>query len=431
LSGGAANIAEAASCMTRLRLNVRNKEKVNFEAIKTTPGVQGVVYASGQVQIILGTGAASKTCEAFKTLLPAGTLPSGQELRAQISKKNETPFKLLLKKIANIFIPLIPAFIGCGLILAANNILVKFVPAWAASPWAQIFAVMGGAVTFGLNIFTGVNAAKEFGGSPMIGGVMAIILTNSALSGVTIGAHVFVPGRGGVIAVILVVALACWLERKIRARMPDILDLFLTPFFVILITGLAALFVLQPVGGWIADAIASGVNTAISKSGLLSGFALACGFLPLVMTGLHQGLAPIHAQLVAQYGFTALFPVLAMAGAGQVGAAFYVLLKTKNERLKKITISALPVGILGVGEPLIFGVTLPLGKPFFAACAGAGFGGALSAYFGIGSYTIGGISGVPLAPLTTLPLAYLGCLLVSYAAGFIFAWLIGFDDPAI
>ena len=436
LAGGRENISEVTSCMTRLRLTVKNKDKVDFEEIKKIDGVKGVVFISGQAQIILGQGAAAKTEEAFKmvagfdeaTSSLAANL-SGNDLKERIKKKNETAFKLLLKKIANIFIPLIPAFIACGLLLAVNNIIVKYDPAWADTNYARLIAIFGGAVTFGLNIFAGINAAREFGGSPMLGGVLAVILTNPALANIELFGAPLVPARGGIIAVIMVVALGAWLERKIRSKMPDALDLFATPFLVVSITGIAAVIVIQPLGGWIADMIVTGVNISIEKGGIFSGFLLAFGFLPLVMTGLHQGLVPIHAQLIAEYGYTILFPILAMAGAGQVGAAFYVFLKTRNKRLKKTTISALPVGILGVGEPLIFGVTLPLGRPFIAACAGSGFGGALVAYCGVGSFTPGGLSGLPLAPLTTNAIAYLAGISAGYVFGFLAAMIIGFEDP--
>lgn len=435
LFGGRDNITGVTACMTRLRVDIKDKALVKLAALKAMGDVvKGLVTDDACIQIILGPGAASKIEEMFNQMHPApppaAERPNAAALKAEINKRNDTSFKRALKSLANIFIPLIPAFIGCGLIMAVNNILLKYSPAWAGSSYAQVLAVFGGAVFFGLSIFVGINAAKEFGGSPMIGGVMAVILTNPALANIELFGRKLVPGRGGVIAVILVVLFSSWLEKRIRKIMPNMLDLFCTPFLVIFISGALALVALQPLGGALADSIVKGVSFALAKGGFLSGFALAFGFLPLVMTGLHQGLAPIHAQLIEVYGYTALFPVLAMAGAGQVGAAFYVLLKTKNAKLKKTIISALPVGMLGVGEPLIYGVTLPLGRPFLAACIGGGFGGALIAHFKVGAYIMGGLSGLPLAPLTTLPLLYLAGILTGYIFGFFAAMLIGFDDPA-
>ena len=162
--------------------------------------------------------------------------------------------------------------------------------------------------------------------------------------------------------------------------------------------------------------------------GAVTGFILGGTFLPMVMVGIHQGLTPIHAELLSRYGVTILLPILAMAGGGQVGAAIAVYAKTKNKALRKTIASALPVGLMGVGEPLIYGVTLPLGKPFIGACIGGAFGGAVQAAYMVGAATIG-ISGLPLAASTdNIPMYLLG-LVTAYAAGFIATWLLGFDDP--
>ena len=148
------------------------------------------------------------------------------------------------------------------------------------------------------------------------------------------------------------------------------------------------------------------------------------------MTGLHQGLTPIHADLLKTTGENLLLPILAMAGAGQVGAAFAVYVKTKNKRLKKTVLSGLPVGILGVGEPLIYGVTLPLGKPFIGACIGGAFGAAFNAAMKVASLSMG-LSGLPLALLIkpgTIGF-YLCGVLIAYIGGFIATYILGFEDP--
>jgi PTS system sucrose-specific IIC component len=208
----------------------------------------------------------------------------------------------------------------------------------------------------------------------------------------------------------------------------EMLDLFLTPLIVVLVSGFVALLALQPLGGIISDSIGTAVKTVISGGGAFTGFVLGGTFLPLVMTGFHQGLTPIHADLIKTTGQTLLLPILAMAGAGQVGAAIAVLAKTKNHRLKKTIWSALPVGILGVGEPLIYGVTLPLGKPFIGACIGGAFGGAVMAALAVGAKSMG-LSGLPLTLLVTKPVGYLIGVVVAYAAGFVAAYVLGFEDP--
>jgi PTS system sucrose-specific IIC component len=146
------------------------------------------------------------------------------------------------------------------------------------------------------------------------------------------------------------------------------------------------------------------------------------------MLGVHQGLTPIHAELLSRYGVTILLPILAMAGAGQVGAALAVYFKTKNLRVKKTIASALPVGIMGIGEPLIYGVTLPLGKPFIGACVGGAIGGAVQAAGMVGASALG-LSGLPLAASTDNIPIYLMGLAAGYAGGFIATWVLGFEDP--
>ena len=205
-------------------------------------------------------------------------------------------------------------------------------------------------------------------------------------------------------------------------------DLFLTPLITVLTSGAVAIFILQPIGGAIADGIGAAATTAVNSGGAAVGFILAGIWLPLVMFGVHQAFTPIHVSLISQYGMTILLPILAMAGAGQVGAAAAVYFKTKNKFLKKTVASALPVGIMGIGEPLIYGVTFPLGKPFIGACIGGAFGGAVQASFSIGAATLG-ISGLPLAATTNNAAIYLLGVLIAYVAGFIATWLLGFDDP--
>lgn len=432
------NIIEAHNCMTRLRLHLGDLENAPLDKLKKIDNVLGVNLNGTELQIILGPGKVNEVAEEFKNLLENNEKAALQEkikigqaakLHEQIRKKNATPFKLLLKKISNIFMPLIPAFIACGLITGLLNIAFKIEPDIINYPAVQILQIAGNAVFFGLNIFVGVNTAKECGASPMLGGTMAVIITHPLLNNISLFNVDLLAGRGGIIAVLLVVAFSSWLEIKLHKIVPKILDLFLTPLLVILIATFPALFILQPLGGIIAEYIGLAVTQAIGTGGAAAGFVIGGIFLPLVMTGLHQGLTPIHAELLSQYGVTILLPILAMAGAGQVGASLAVYLKTKNRKLKRTIASALPVGFMGIGEPLIYGVTLPLGRPFIAACIGGAFGGAVQAFFVVGATSIG-LSGLPLAASTDKILYYLLGLITAYIAGFIAALIIGFNDPA-
>ena len=396
--GPGTNVRQATHCMTRLRL-VLDDQDVDRESLKKLPGVMGVNQSGPELQIILGPGKAAQVTDAFNALLaapeeamtpapekkapeqpgksifPQGEVGDGKALHEAIRAKNATPAKLFLKRISSIFVPLIPGFIGCGLLTGILNIVRRLDPVLAQNVVFQILGLAGNTVFWGMNLFVGWNAAREFGGSPVLGGALGALISHPGLSGIVLNGQALTPGRGGVVAVLIVAALGAQLEKNLHQRVPEALDLFLTPFLVMGIMGFATLYVFQPLGGFIAEGIGFAATEAVARGGALTGFLLGGTFLPLVMLGVHQGLTPIHAQLIAQYGYTILLPILAMAGGGQVGAAAAVYLKTKDPDVKRVVASALPVGLMGVGEPLIYGVTLPLGRPFIGACIGGALGG--------------------------------------------------------
>lgn len=438
LTGPAKNVIKYENCMTRLRLQLVSKDNFSNDDLKNIPGVIGINDTAEELQIILGPGVAQevtaefgKLCETSATVVPNTNKPQigdGKKLHAEIRAKNATPGKLLLRRIASIFLPLIPAFIACGLITGILGIVGKANPELTTTPVFKLLAVAGNSIFWGMNLFVGYNAAKEFKGSPILGGALAALISHPALANITFNGQTFLPGRGGVISVILVAILGAWLENKFRKVVPKMFDLFLTPLLTVLVAGTAALFVLQPIGGIISAVIGKAAAISIGSGGAFTGFILGGTFLPMVMLGIHQALTPIHAELINSTGVTILLPILAMAGGGQVGAAAAVYCKTKNQHLKQTIASALPVGIMGIGEPLIYGVTLPLGKPFIGACIGGACGGAVQAAFVVGAATIG-ISGLPLAATTNNIPIYLAGLLTAYAGGFIATWILGFNDP--
>ena len=439
LVGGKDNIKSVANCMTRCRMELVDYSKADIEAIKKSEGALGVVNAEGQLQVIYGPGKVNKVTSEVSKLVGKKVLIGEDAVKAtkeKLKAKNDTKFKNILKKLGNVFIPLIPLFVACGLVLAVNNICgVQFGDAYKTTTAAQIIGLIGNGVFSILSILVGVNAAKEFGSEmPMMGGVLGGILSSSALANITIFGKALTPGRGGIISVILVVVLSVYIEKACRKFVPDVLDLFVTPLVTLTISVLAALFVLQPVGGFISDSIGLIVAQTIASDNMiisvLSGAVSGALFLPLVMTGMHQALTPIHADLIANVGYTVLLPILATAGMAQVGATIAVLRRTKNERLKKTAKNGLVPGFLGIGEPLIYGITLPLGKPFLGACLGAGVGGAVMAFFKVGAVAMG-VSGLPLALLIAdgKILVFLIGVLVSYVAGYLFTEMLGFEDP--
>lgn len=439
LVGGRDNIKSVENCMTRCRLEIRDMSKVDIDKIEKLEGTLGVVQAEGQLQVIYGPGKVNKVTQEVKNLLGTKILlgdEAVQETKKRLKEKNDTKFKNALKKLGNVFIPLIPLFIACGLVLAINNIAsTYFGDSYKLTTAAKIISLIGNSVFSVLSILVGVNAAKEFGSQmPMIGGALGGVISSSSLSSIVLFGKELTPSRGGIISVILVVVLAVFIEKQCRKIVPDVLDLFITSLVTLTISVLAALFILQPVGGFISDSVGVLVAKTIASDNyfisIISGAISGGLFLPLVMIGMHQALTPIHADLIANVGYTILLPALAAAGMAQVGATIAVFRRTKNKRLKKTAKNGFIPGVLGIGEPLIYGITLPLGKPFLGACLGAAVGGAVMAAFKVGAVALG-VSGLPLALLIANGkfLVFLVGVLASYVAGYVFTELLGFEDP--
>jgi len=438
--GGKNNVKQIGFCMTRLRIAVSDYDQADLDQLKEVEGVMGVV-PDETIQVVIGPGTVNRVAEQLSQLTGLGvgqeaevdeddlTFEEKAELDRQKRKeRNQTPFKNFLQKIGNIFIPLIPGLVASGLINGGANFL-KNADIGEGTTWMAILLVLGGSLFTFLAILVGWNTAKEFGGTPVLGAIAGMILFNPALADITIYGEELIVGRGGLFGVIFAAWLMAFVEQRIRRVIPAAVDIILTPLITVLIVGIFSLYAVMPVAGVLADGITSGLTSLIEVGGALAGAVLAGFFLPLVMVGLHHGLTPIHLELIEAYGGTALLTILAMAGAGQVGAAIAIYVKTKNKRLRNIIKGSLPVGFLGIGEPLLYGVTLPLGRPFITACLGAAVGGAFQAVVATAAAGIG-VSGLSLIPLITdgkYFLYFIG-LVISYGFGFLFTYLFGFKD---
>ncbi|MDJ0331844.1 PTS transporter subunit EIIC [Planococcus sp. S3-L1] len=438
--GGKENVQQVAHCMTRLRLSLKDDSKVNLNELKRVDGVMGVVE-DDTLQIVIGPGTVNKVAAEMsnETGLAIGEMADVNEdnmsfeekavmKKAKLKEKNKTPFKLFLRSVGNIFIPLIPGLVASGLINGAANFAING-GADRTETWMQILLLLGSTVFAYLAILVGWNTAKEFGGTPVLGAIAGGILFNPMLADIVIYGEPLIVGRGGLFGVIFAAWLMTFVEKNVRKVMHSSVDILFTPLFTLLIVGFFALYAIVPVAGVLSDGIMTVLTSVLDVGGALAGAVLAGFFLPLVMLGLHHGLTPIHLELMNTVGATALLPILAMAGAGQVGATIAVFVKTKNQRLKNIIKGALPVGFLGIGEPLLYGVTLPLGRPFITACMGAAFGGAFQAVMQTAALGIG-VSGISLIPLIAENkyVWYFVGLVVSYVFGFIFTYLFGFKE---
>lgn len=433
--GGFDNVETLTHCMTRIRLILKDNSKFNAEALKQVDGVKGVVFNGEQQQVIVGMGTAAKVFSVMNKRMQGFSVTSENDIHSQPVKKDFS-IRRMLNTLAAIFVPTIPALIGCGLIMGLINI-VRLVAPDVVEQFPEFFKLLkliGSAVFTYLSIMIGVNTAKELGASTSIGAVMAGLLAMPGLADITLFGEKLQPNSGGIFAVLMVVVFSSKFEVWFRSIIRESLDLIVTPFVTILVSAMVALIVFQPAGHYLNQILAQGVSVALLSSGggaVATGAILGGSFLFLLLTGLHQGLIPIHAEILQTFGLNYLFPILAMGGMGQVGSCFWVFLKTKNQRLKKTLIGALPVGIFGVGEPLLFGVSLPLGKPFIAGCIGGAAGGALMAFFHVGIIIPFGTAGLSLIPLVGdgQILNFLIAVAGAWIVGFITSMIIGFNDP--
>ncbi|MFB8176247.1 PTS transporter subunit EIIC [Streptomyces sp. NPDC055966] len=447
LVGGPANVTSVTHCMTRLRLALADPTALDEAGLRAVPEVLGLVCDGPHCQVVLGPGVVEEVTEAVAGAVAeaaaaraaeGGAEPSDgrskQGSSQQGSSEQETGVRTALRRVANVFVPLIPALIGCGILSGLNGLLLN---AGRLSSLSPALSAIASAFLALIAVFVGINTAREFGGTPVLGGAVAAVVVYPGVAKVTVfGAHLS-PGQGGVLGALAAALLATRVEKWVRGRVPGALDVLLTPTVTVLVSGLVTLYGLMYAAGAVATAIGTAANWLLTTAGAAAGLVLGGLFLPLVMLGLHQALIPIHTTLISQQGYTVLLPLLSMAGAGQVGASLAVYVRLRHDGELRTTIrSALPAGLLGVGEPLIYGVCLPLGRPFLTACAGGAAGGAFVGFFAMLGTTVGataiGPSGWALFPLLTgnrgagaAAAVYAGGLLTGYVVGFAATYLFG------
>ncbi|SKB72909.1 PTS system, sucrose-specific IIC component [Lachnospiraceae bacterium] len=355
--------------------------------------------------------------------------------------------KNVLKTIGEIFIPLLPGIICAGLCGGFVSLIAQMIPDYAEHDvWNfiyQILSLINTSVMTFLTAWAGYRACERFGGTPILGGMLGMI---TSMDGINVIAEILglynneVPldsvlrsGKGGIMAVLVGALLIASVEKAIRSVMPRSVDVVFTPVITMIVCVIPYIIFIMPLYGYISEGIVWMFSRACLSRNIfikaISGYLASAFFLPLVATGMHHGMVALYSVQLQEFGYVTLYPALAMAGAGQVGAALALWKKARkagNNDFCSVIAGALPAGIMGVGEPLIYGVTLPLGVPFLTAGLGAGFGGAFIMLTGVAS-TGWGPSGLMGAFMMTAGrggrvisiLCYLIALVISYAGGYV------------
>mgnify|MGYP000973827000 CR=1 FL=1 len=431
LLGGAENIASAAHCATRLRLVLVDDSKADKEAINKLEGVKGCFSNAGQIQVIFGTGLVNKVHAAF--IAAAGIGESSKSEAANIAAKKLNPFQRIARLLSNIFVPIIPAIVASGLLMGLLGLMKT--NQWV-SPDNALYIMLdmcSSAAFIILPILIGFTAAKEFGGNPYLGATLGGILTHPALTnawGVAAGFNTMnffglevamIGYQGTVFPVLLAVWFMSVLEKQLRKVVPNALDLIITPFLTVIISGFDALLVIGPVGRLLGDGISLILSTLITQAGWIAGLIFGGLYSVIVITGIHHSFHAVEAGLLGNpnIGVNFLLPIWAMANIAQGGACMAVWFKTNDAKIKAITIPSGFSAMLGITEAAIFGINLRYGKPFIAALIGGATGGA----WVVGSHVY--MTAVGLTAIPGIAIVQAGSIM-NYIIGLVIAFVTAF-----
>ena len=453
--GGAGNIVAAAHCATRLRLVLKNQDKVDQAAIDNDEDLKGSFLNAGQFQIIVGPGDVN---EVHKHLIAAGAPEASKDELKEIASKQGNIVSRFIKTIADIFVPLIPVLVGGGMLMALNSLLtskgifgpqavIELFPEWA--DFADIVNLLSAAPFAFLPVLVGFSATKVFGGNPYLGMTMGAAMVSPALmNGYSVakslagvegadpmtywnlfGLQVQQAGyQGTVLPIMLVAFILANIEKFFHKVLKGTIDFIFTPTLTILITGFLTFLLVGPpmfqLGTWLGE----GINWLYTVAGPLGGLIFGTFYAFIVMTGMHQAFPPIEMSLWATGG-SFIFVVASMSNVAQGAAAAGVALTTKNKKIKGIASASAPSAFLGITEPAMFGVNLALRWPFYIAIVSAGIGAMVASILNVKAIALGaaGYIGFPsISPTTGAGWAgFFGSLILTTVIAFVASFIWG------
>lgn len=441
--GGSKNIASAAHCATRLRLVIADNKKVSKEALENIDGVKGVFEASGQLQIILGTGTVNKVFAEFIDI--AGITASSKAEAKEAAAEKQNWFMRAIKLLGDIFVPIIPAIVASGFLMGIMNSLdfmnsngfLHINTHSSIYVFANLFSNI--AYTF-LQILIAFSAAKAFGANQYLGAVIGMIMIHPSLQnaytvateGVQQTQSVFfglfkidmVGYQGHVIPVIIAVWILAVIEKKLHKIVPEVLDLFVTPLVSVFVTGYLTLSIVGPIFVWAENAILGAIQWMLTLPLGIGSLIMGGLYAPTVVTGIHQMYTAIDIGQLAKYGVTYWLPLASAANVAQGAAALAVGIKSKDKKIKSLALPSSLSAFMGITEPAIFGVNLRFFKPFIAGCIGGGCGALYASLVHLGAKGTGvtGIFGILLC--LNQPLQYLIEMVIAVGVAFVISFLI-------
>lgn len=413
--GGKGNIQDAAHCMTRLRLTLKDSSLVNEEELKTVDGVLGVVNKGEQTQIVIGPEVASL----YKEFIIATGLQAekaldinedgeltGRNTKASENKKKSNVVGRFFETIAGIFNPIVPALAGAGIVRAVLTIAALLGMPDTGNTYLVINTIANGIFTF-LPFLLAASAAKQFRmntytAMTICAAMMASTWAGLIAEGTATCSFLGIPFTvvnysSTILPIVFGIWFAAYVERFVDRFTPGALKIILVPALTMLIATPITLMTIGPVATWVGNALANGVTVLFEKGGVFAGLIYGGIYSSMVVLGIQHGMVPVLVQGITDYGFNYISPASGSANMAQAGAAFGVFLKSKNTKTKSVAGSAAISAITGVTEPAIYGINFKFKKPFLAAAIGGACGGAFTSFFALKAFAMGGPSFVNFA----------------------------------
>ena len=450
--GGASNISAAAHCATRLRLVIADESKINQQALDDNEDLKGTFAAGGMFQIIVGPGDVDQVYA--KMVANHGVREVSKDEAKEEAEKGGNLFSRFIKMIADIFVPILPALVAGGLMMAINNVmtaeglfgeksLTQMYPGIA--DYAALINMVSSAAFASLPVLVGFSAAKRFGGNVYLGAAIgAAMVSSDLLNAWNTGAalageaqvsywHIFgmdvakIGYQAQVIPTLAVTYVMCLIEKSLHKVLKGTADFLLTPLITMLVTGFLAFTIIGPVTRVAAEYLTWGINWTYSTLGVVGGLLFGLVYSPIVVTGLHQSFPAIEIPLLPVNGGDGdfIFPVASMANVAQGAAALAVFFKTRDAKLKGLAGAGGASAVFGITEPAIFGVNLRLRWPFFCAMAAAAIGSAGVALLNVRGQALGAagfVGFVSIKPESIPAYLALEVLVFVLSFGFTFAY---------
>jgi PTS system, glucose subfamily, IIA component len=440
--GGKDNVSSVAHCATRLRIMVKDKEKIDTNRVENIEKVQGAFFNAGQFQIIFGTGTVNRIYDEVVSLgLPTSTT---SEMKAEAAKQGNW-FQRAVRTFGDVFVPIIPAIVATGLFMGLRGLLEAF-GVVLPSDFLIYSKILTDTAFIALPALVVWSTFKVFGGNQTIGIVLGLMLISGSLPNaweVSQGGEIVpikffglvdvVGLQGSVLPAFIIGVVGANFEKWVRKYVPEVLDLLVTPFITLFVMSILGLFVLGPIFHQVEKVILSLTTTVLYLPFGLGGLIIGGTHQLIVVSGVHHIFNLLEINLLSATGQNPFNAIITAAMTAQGAAAVAIGVKTKSPKLKALTFPAALSAFLGITEPVIFGVNLRFRKPFVLSLLAGALGGALSALLGLAG-TSNGITIIPGSMLYVgngqLP-QYLFMVAVSFALGFTFTYLFGYDDSML